>query len=271
MAGRIDPAIRYTEAAQRAISGESDHIPYGADGFVGGACVALGQPEAFVRSCRAQLARGRDSHKYATACLVIGLAVTGSPGDAMVAANGLLVAAEATGNPHALSWALLAYGLAVRHVDPVGALAAFHRGLVIAQDSGNRAVVSHIALNLCFEAEHGDPLAAFEYFTVAIGNYHDSGNTYMIRGPLGLLAAFFDRLGRYEPTATIAGFAVISPLAGLPVMGEFGAAIAHLRTVLGEVAYESFARMGGTMTSTEIVTYAFAGIAQARTELERSR
>jgi hypothetical protein len=30
----------------------------------------------------------------------------------MAAANGLIEAAEATGNPHALSWALLAYGLA---------------------------------------------------------------------------------------------------------------------------------------------------------------
>jgi hypothetical protein len=141
-------------------------------------------------------------------------------------------------------------------------------GLVIAQDSGNRANLSHLANNLCrSEAEHGDPLAAFDYFTVAIGNYHDSGNTYMLRGPLGNLAAFFDRLGRYEPAATIAGFAVKGPLAALPVMAEFGTAVAHLREVLGEATYESLARNGENMTTAEMVTYANDQIDQARAEL----
>jgi hypothetical protein len=66
----------------------------------------------------------------------------------------------------------------------------------------------------------------------------------MIRAPLAFLAAFFDRLGRYEPAATIAGFAVTSPVAALPAMAEFGTAIAHLRNVLGEATYESLARKG---------------------------
>jgi hypothetical protein len=165
-------------------------------------------------------------------------------------------------------WALLAYGLAVHDADPVRSLAALRRGLVIAQDSGNRLVESLIAYTLGgLEAEHGDPLAAFDYFTVAIGNFHDSGNTYMLRTPLGFLAAFFDRLGRYEPAATIAGFVVSSPLAALAVMAEFGTAIAHLRNVLGEATYESLARKGETMTTAEIVTYAYDQIDQARAEL----
>jgi predicted ATPase len=266
MAGRIDPAIRYTEAAQRAISDGSDHIPYGAEA-VGGAYPAVGQPERMIRWCRAQLARGLDTNALTRAGLVVGLAVTGSTDDAMATENGLIDAAEETGNPHVLSFALLASGLAVRDVDPVRSLAALRRGLVIAQDSGNRANQSHLALNLCFEAERGDPLAALDYFTVAIGNYHDSGNTYMIRGPLALLAAFFDRLGRYEPAATIAGFAVTSPVAALPIMAEFGTAIAHLRNVLGEATYESLARKGESMTTAEMATYAYNQIDQARTEL----
>ncbi|MCU1694536.1 MAG: Adenylate/guanylate cyclase protein [Mycobacterium sp.] len=269
MAGRIDSAIRYTEAAQRAISGGSGHVPYGAEGFIGSAYVAVGQPERWIRWCRAQLARGRDTHSFTTTSLVIGLAVTGSADDAMEAANGLIDAAEATGNPMALSWALLAYGMAVHDADPVRSLAALRHGLVIAQDSGNRANQSHLAANLCqFEAEHGDPLAAFDYFTIAIGNYHDSGNTYMIRSPLGFLAAFFDRLGRHEPAATIAGFVVSSPLAALPVMAEFGTAIAHLRNVLGEATYESLARKGAAMTTAVMATYAYDQIDQARAQLD---
>jgi predicted ATPase len=269
MAGRIDPAIGYTEAAEGAISGGSYHLPYGAEGYVGGAYIAVGQPERWVEWCRAQLARGLATHAYVTANLVIGLSVIGSIDEAMAAANGLIDAAEATGNPFVLSWALLAYGLALHHADPVGSLAALRRGLVVAQDSGNGAEQSHLAANLCrFEAEHGDPLAAFDYFTMAIGNYHDSGNTYMLGSPLGFLAAFFDRLGRYEPAATIAGFGVTSPPAALAHMAELGTAIAHLRDVLGEATYESFARKGEAMTTAEMVTYAYDQIDRARAGLE---
>ncbi len=61
-AGRIDPAIRYTEAAQRAISGGSDHdVPYGAEGFLGGAYVAVGQPER-LDSVVPRSARTRSGH-----------------------------------------------------------------------------------------------------------------------------------------------------------------------------------------------------------------
>jgi hypothetical protein len=85
---------------------------------------------------------------------------------------------------------------------------------------------------------------------------------------LGVLAAFFARLGRYEPAATIAGFAVPSPFAAQPVRAEFGTAIAHLRDVLGEATHESLARKGETMTTAAMVTYACDQIDQARTELE---
>jgi tetratricopeptide (TPR) repeat protein len=191
MAGRNDPAIRYTEAAQRAISSGSDHVPYGAEAFVGSAYPAVGQFERWIRWCRARLAVGRDTHSLTTTSLVIGLSVTGSADDAMEAANGLIDAAEATGNPFALSWALLAYGGAVRDADPPRSLAALRRGLVIAQDSGNRFVESTIAYTLGGdEAEHGDPLAAFDYFTVAIGNYHDSATPTCSAPPWGFLPRF---------------------------------------------------------------------------------
>jgi hypothetical protein len=79
------------------------------------------------------------------------------------------------------------------------------------------------------------------------------------------LGALFDRLGRYEPAATIAGFA-LSPLAvtGVP---EITTAITHLRDVLGEATYESLALKGETMTTAAMVTYAYDQIDQARAEL----
>ena len=105
----------------------------------------------------------------------------------MAAANGLIEAAEATRNPHVLSFALLAYGFAFRDADPARARDAMRRGLVIAHDSGNRSNESNLANVLGrLEAQHGDPLAALDHLTLAIRNYHDSGNTTIIRIPLAV-------------------------------------------------------------------------------------
>jgi hypothetical protein len=94
---------------------------------------------------------------------------------------------------------------------------------------------------------------------------HDSGNTTVMRNPLAILAASFDRLGRYEPAATIAGFA-LSPLsrAAFP---EITTAITHLRDVLGDPVYESLARKGETMTTVVMVRYAYDQTDQARATL----
>ena len=115
------------------------------------------------------------------------------------------------------------------------------------------------------EAEHGDPVAAFDHLTLAIRNYHNSGTT-TIRIPLAVLAALFDRLGRYEPAATIAGFA-LSPLTAAAVP-EVTTAITHLPDEFGEATYESLARKGETMTTAAMATYAYDQIDQARTTLE---
>jgi hypothetical protein len=87
-----------------------------------------------------------------------------------------------------------------------------------------------------------------------------------MRNPLAILAASFDRLGRYEPAATIAGFAR-SPLS-TAAFPEISTAIAHLRDVLGDQTYESLARKGEMMTTAAMATYAYDQIDQARTELE---
>src|SRR6202043_3709289 len=100
------------------------------------------------------------------------------------------------------------------------------RGLVITQDSGNRFVESLLATGLSrLEAEHGDSLAALDHITLAIRNFYESGNVAYIRGPLATLAIFLDRLGRLEPAATIAGFA-LNPLTA--TLSEVSAAITHL-------------------------------------------
>ena len=83
---------------------------------------------------------------------------------------------------------------------------------------------------------------------------------------VSILAALFDRLGRCEPAATIAGFA-LSPLsaAAAPLIIT---AIADLCDVLGDQTYESLAHKGETMTTAAMITYALDQIDQTRTELK---
>jgi predicted ATPase/class 3 adenylate cyclase len=266
LTGRIETAVGYSDAGQIVHGRSREALPYGTEVALGAVYVATGQPERMAELCRAQLARRRDTHVYIRAFLVIALSVAGSGGEAMDSADGLIEAAEATGNPLLLASALWAYGSAFRDADPVGALNALSRGLVIAQDSGSRSRASALANSLALlEAEHGDPVSAFDHLTLAIRNYHNCGNTTTIRVPLAVLAALFDRLGRYEPAAAIAGFA-LSPLAAAGVP-QLSTAITHLRDVLDDSTYESLAHKGETMTAAEMVTYAYDQIDQARAEL----
>jgi predicted ATPase len=265
--GRIEAAVRYAEAAQIVIgSGGHDEVPFGGEGLLGASYAVIGQPERWVEWCRAQLARGRDTHTLTGGALTWALTASGCGEEARAAANGLIEAAEATRNLFALAFALYVHGRAFRDADPAAALEALRRGLVIARDSGNRYIETLLAGTVSgLEAEHGDALAALDYVTLVIGNFHDGGNTTGLRSGLAVLAALFDRLGRHEPAATIAGFAV-SPLTST-AMPEFTTAIAHLRAVLGDQTYESLARKGEAMTTSAIATYAYDQIDQARTEL----
>jgi hypothetical protein len=82
---------------------------------------------------------------------------------------------------------------------------------------------------------------------------------------MAILATVLDRMARYEPAATIAGFA--STPFTVATVPELLTTTAHLRTALGDGDYESLARKGETMTTAEIATYAYDQIDQARAEL----
>ena len=115
------------------------------------------------------------------------------------------------------------------------------------------------------ETLHGAPEAAFDYLTLAIRNYLDTGNIGTSRSPLATLAALLDRLGHYEPAATVADFAA-NPGARM-AFPQITTTIAHLREVLGDERYESLAQTGQAMTNAEMATYAFEQIDMARARL----
>ena len=267
MTGRVDPAVGYTDACQALLATGLGEMPVGIDGLIGSVHLATGQTERYIEASRDRLARGRGAHPMARASLALALAAAGSHDEAMSAAVGLIEAAEATGNPSALSLTLLAHGFMFREVDPQRALAALRRGLTVAQDNGQRNYETHIAANLArLEATHGEPLAACDYINLAIRNYHESGNTSQMHPAMAILAVLLDRLGHYESSATVAGVAPRSHMTAT-VIPELVGAIAHLREVLGDQTYELLARKGETMTTAAIATYAYDQIDQARAEL----
>jgi predicted ATPase/class 3 adenylate cyclase len=264
--GRIEEAIRYSDAGETLVRTGRGELPFGFDGMFANAYMAIGKPDPAVEWCRSQLARTPNAHVNITSYLVMALTIAGRDDQAMAATEGLVDTAEATRNPEVLSLALMADGFAWRNTDPDRALEATRRGLGVAHESGNRFNETHIAANLAqLEVEHGDPLSALDHIGLAIRHLHDSGNIVTLRSPFTNLTILFDRLARHEPAATIAGFG-FSPLtaASFP---NITTAITHLRDVLGDQTYESLARKGETMATAAMANYAYDQIDQARAEL----
>jgi predicted ATPase len=267
LAGRIDDATRYREAAQDLVASGVD-VLFGFEALLGRTCLVTRQPELWVEWCRHRMTRVADARASVLlrASLVLIATVAGMTDDALAAAEGLIDLAERTGNAHAMSFALMACGFAYRETAPVRALEALHRGLVIAHENGVSVNESFIAMTLGpLEAEHGDPLAALDYVALAIRRYYDAGNTGVIRMPLACLAVVLDRLGHYEAAATIAGFAIDPRIAA--AIPEIAGAIRHLRGVLGDATYEAAARRGEQMTISAMATYAYDKSNQARAKV----
>ena len=87
-------------------------------GWLGTAYLHIGQPERSVELCRTQT-RTRSRHSHIRQDMPGPRTdVRSMPHEAMAAATGLIDAAEATRNPYALSFALMAYGLVFRDANP---------------------------------------------------------------------------------------------------------------------------------------------------------
>jgi hypothetical protein len=266
MAGRVDQALAYTDSGRVVLASSPHAPPYGIEGALGGPYLAIGQPERSAELCRTQLERRRDNHVLIRACRVFGLAFAGLFDEARSAADGLIEAGIASDNPFMHTFAIAAYGYCLSSAGSERDLALCRQGLALAQDSGNRYSETTLAMTLArLEAETIVTALAIDHLTLSIRNYHDSGNFGQLVAPLALLSAFLDRLGRFEAAATIAGssYNPVS-LTGVP---EFRATIAHLRQMLGDQPYESFARNGEAMTTAAMATYAYHQIDQARAQM----
>jgi hypothetical protein len=186
---------------------------------------------------------------------------------AKLASENLLATADATDNPHSACWALNAYGWARLDSDPIAAYEAQRRALSIARSSGNRQVESSLTIGLARLAiVHGETREVLEFVATTVHRYHDSASFSFLHISVAVLAAFFDRLGRYEPAAVMSGFAS-TPITDV-TFPEFDTTILHLRQALGDDAYDARARRGEKMTNATAANYALEQIDLARAELK---
>jgi predicted ATPase len=267
LAGHTDNFLRYTAAASRATeSGRFDTVPVALEVALAGGYLTTVGPDRCVEWARGMLTRYPDGYAYAAPGLVSALVYSDRHEEARSVAEKLLVAAETEVNPTVVSSAMYAYGATHSETEPQAAYAALRRGIAIAQENGDRQMESVLALALSsLAATHDKPLEGLEYSALAIRTYYDTGAVQFVSGPLGVLTALLDQLGRYEAAATISGFAFAD--VALATFPEISTAIAHVREVLGDQAFESLARAGTAMTNASKAAYALEQIDRARAEL----
>jgi hypothetical protein len=134
--GRVEEAVRHSEAGQRLLLAGGTASPPGFESWLGGVHNFTGEPERVVEWCRGLLARSADPFALTTSNLVVAHMRAGAHAEAIAVADELIQKADAIANPWAVSYALMIYGMACCDADPMRARDALRRGLAIAQDSG---------------------------------------------------------------------------------------------------------------------------------------
>ena len=86
LVGRLDAAVRYSDAGQMLLGSGDREIPYGLQCWILGVYVYIGQPERTVDLWHEQVARGRDNLTLTRASLITTLALTGRGEEARTAA-----------------------------------------------------------------------------------------------------------------------------------------------------------------------------------------
>ncbi len=270
--GRLDDAVRYSEAGWTIIDDpDYDAAPYGWDILLlSTAHILAGRLDRVVELSAACIERSGDPLVIGRGGVVWALAHMGRLDEAIALADDAAAAAEATGIPMCIAYALNCCATAFAELDPVRALIARRRALVVAHDSNNRMWEAISARELAsMEAVHGDPRTGLKSFHDVIDSFHQSGAAANLVATFASLAEFFDRIERPSAAATLYGASghdafAMALVPRLPLVAD------HLREVLGAAIFDDLAREGAAMDRSQVVQYAHAEIQRARDELGQS-
>jgi hypothetical protein len=113
------------------------------------------------------------------------------------------------------------------------------------------------------EVLYGDPGQALALFDAALDSFQRAGNVTNVASTLAYLTVCFDRFDRPDLAATLYG-------ASNPALSQFvidlPAVVDHLRSVLGDAAFDQCTATGAAMDLADLVGYARHHI-----ELDRPR
>ncbi len=183
------------------------------------------------------------------------LPAVGREEEAMAIAEETLAAAREYNSPFWIGWALGGYGRAFAQSDPLKALGALREGLDYAEEYRLGFWQANMAQDAArLEATHGDLDDALKLFSKGIDSFHRAGNIVFLAATLASLAVFFDRVGHLDVAATIYGSSTRQASIGLvPRLDEV---VEHLRSGLGEEAFEACVATGRGQDFSEAVRYA---------------
>jgi tetratricopeptide (TPR) repeat protein len=207
------------------------------------------------------------AHLLGLCWMLYTLPAIGRPDEAIALAEDTVTAARAHANPYWIAFALSGYGRTYTQTEPTRALDTLRQGLGYAREHRIPLIEALLARALAeLEAINGDFGEAFRLFESAVDAFQRAGDIRNLAVTLATLAVAFDRLDRPEVATTIYGAATNSGLTAWVV--TLPGAVDHLRTVLGDTAFDQYVTVGADMNLDDIVTYARAQTQLARTELE---
>ena len=269
--GRPDVGVAYAEAAARLeLDARYDSFVDGWSGLLQAlAHLFGGRINRRVEICTDLATRQGFARVVGLCGLTWALPAVGRADEAMVIADETIVVAREYGSPFWIGWALGGYGRAFAEAEPVRALEALRQGLDYAHQCRLPFWEANLAQDAArLEAVHGELDDALALFSKGINAFHHAGNVAFLAATFASLAMFFDRFERPEIAATIYGASTRQASIGL--VPHLPDVVAHLRSVLGEVTFDTCVAAGAAMEIAEAVRYAHEQIHAASHELAPS-
>jgi tetratricopeptide (TPR) repeat protein len=264
--GRHEEAISYAQAA----------VGLGADARFDGfdpawtnyreglAHLQAGQLDRYLEICANLAAQSGPAHVLGQCGLLLALPIVGRAEEARAIAEDTLTAARAHANAYCIATALWGSGWAFAPADPARSLRILREGLAYAHQHRLPMLEAAIALLAAsLEALHGDPTQALALFDAALDSFQRGGNITNVAGSLSWLAECFDRFDRPDVAATLYGASTTNQATIHLVIGLPGA-VARLRRLLGDAAFDQYAATGAAMDLADAVSYARRHIELAR-------
>jgi hypothetical protein len=218
--------------------------------------------DRYVEIC-ADLAAQPGSRQALGRCgLLWALPIVGRTEEARTIADDTLASACAHANPWCIALALEGSARAFAPADPDRALRVLRDGLAYSHEHRLSLLEASIAQEAALlETGHGDLGQALARFDAALDSLQRAGDASNVGGALANLAVCFDRFDRPDVAATLYG-------AGNRALSQYvvdpPAVVDHLRTTLGDAAFEQCAATGAAMDLADAVGYARHHIDLAR-------